>query len=82
LAHPDVVQAAVFCVPDRDRIEHLHAAVVLREAATATPDGLAEHIRATVSPKHVPARIHIRPAMPLTGVGKPDKTQLAAESGG
>ncbi len=82
LAHPDVVQAAVFCVRDRDRIEHLHAAVVLREAATATADGLAEHIRATISPKHVPARIHIRPALPLTGVGKPDKARLAVEASG
>lgn len=82
LAHPDVVQAAVFCVRDRDRIEHLHAAVVLRETGTANPDELAEHIRATISPKHVPAQIHVLSALPLTGVGKPDKARLAVEAGG
>nr|BEK63504.1 AMP-binding protein [Kitasatospora purpeofusca] len=82
LAHPEVAQAAVFCVLDRDRVEHLHAAVVLREAGTADPEGLAEHIRATISPKHVPARIHVRPALPLTGVGKPDKARLATEASG
>lgn len=82
LAHADVAQAAVFCVRDRDRVEYLHAAVVLREAGTADPDGLAEHIRATISPKHVPAQIHVRSALPLTGVGKPDKARLTAEASG
>ncbi|MFD5560707.1 class I adenylate-forming enzyme family protein [Kitasatospora griseola] len=82
LAHPDVLQAAAFCVRDRDRIEYLHAAVVLRDAGTADPDELAEHVRATVSPKHVPARIRVRSALPLTGVGKPDKARLAAEASG
>ncbi|MFE0578420.1 class I adenylate-forming enzyme family protein [Streptomyces sp. NPDC058874] len=81
LAHPDVAQAAVFCVKDRDRIEHLHAAVVLRAPGAVTPEELAEHIRATISPKHVPADIRVRPALPLTGVGKPDKARLAAEAG-
>ncbi|MFB6887797.1 class I adenylate-forming enzyme family protein [Kitasatospora sp. NPDC056327] len=82
LAHPDVAQAAVFCVRDQDRIEHLHAAVTLREAGTAGPDELAEHVRARISPKHVPARIRVRSDLPLTGVGKPDKARLAAEASG
>ncbi|AZK97908.1 MULTISPECIES: class I adenylate-forming enzyme family protein [Streptomyces] len=81
LSHPDIAQACVFCVRDRDRIEYLHAAVVLREGATATVADLADHIRATISPKHVPAETTIRTELPLTGVGKPDKARLAAEAG-
>ncbi|MEU0987288.1 AMP-binding protein [Streptomyces sp. NPDC005953] len=80
LAHPDVVQACVFCVRDADRIEHMHAAVVLREASTATAADLAEHIRVAISPKHIPEEIGIRTALPLTGAGKPDKARLAAEA--
>ncbi|MCX4657993.1 AMP-binding protein [Streptomyces uncialis] len=80
LAHPDVVQAGVFCVRDKDRIEHMHAAVVLREPGAVTAAELADHVGAVISPKHVPAKIGIRTALPLTGAGKPDKARLAAEA--
>ncbi|MFI9503674.1 AMP-binding protein [Nocardia sp. NPDC052566] len=81
LAHPEVAQAAVFPVVDQDRIEYLHAAVVLRDPGAATEDELRTHIAAEISPKHVPARIHLRDALPLTGVGKPDKALLAKTAG-
>ncbi|MFE7767214.1 AMP-binding protein [Streptomyces sp. NPDC057438] len=81
MAHPDVVQAAVFCVRDEDRVEHPHAAVVLREGGTVTTAELRERVSTALSPKHVPAEIDIRPELPLTAVGKPDKARLAASAG-
>ncbi|MEV3870678.1 AMP-binding protein [Streptomyces sp. NPDC049906] len=82
LAHPEVAQACVFCVRDADRIEYMHAAVVLHQEGAVTVAELADHVRTAISPKHVPAEIRIRTSLPLTGVGKPDKTRLAAEAGG
>jgi fatty-acyl-CoA synthase len=82
MAHPDVVQAAVFCVRDKDRVEHMHAAVVLRDGGTATAAELSDHVSTALSPKHVPAEIGIRPELPLTRVGKPDRARLAAGAGG
>jgi fatty-acyl-CoA synthase len=81
MAHPDIVQACVFCVRDKDRIEYMHAAVVLRDGGTVTVDELRDHISAEISPKHVPAVIGIRAELPLTGVGKPDKARLTADAG-
>ncbi|MFD5552588.1 class I adenylate-forming enzyme family protein [Streptomyces sp. NPDC127068] len=83
LAHPGIAQAAVFAVADGDRIEHLHAAVALRDARTpVTEEELKARIGAELSAPHVPERIHLRPTLPLTAVGKPDKARLAAETGG
>lgn len=36
LTHQDIAQAAVFCVVDDDRVEHIHAAVVVRPGGTAS----------------------------------------------
>ncbi|MEV5986263.1 AMP-binding protein [Streptomyces sp. NPDC052051] len=80
LTHEDVVQAAVFGTPDEDRVEHIHATVVLRDGATATTAGLREHVTAALTPNHAPARIDIRAELPLTGIGKPDRARLAADA--
>lgn len=80
MSHQDVVQAAVFGAADEDRIEHIHAAVVLRDGATATTGHLREHVAAALTANHAPTRIDIRTALPLTGIGKPDRAQLAADA--
>ncbi|MFC0602880.1 class I adenylate-forming enzyme family protein [Streptomyces palmae] len=82
LAHPEVAQAAVYCVVDADRVEHIHAAVVLRAGGGADAEALREHVAAELSPQHVPAVIAFHGELPLTGAGKPDKRWLAAHEAG
>ncbi|MEV0847507.1 fatty acid--CoA ligase family protein [Streptomyces sp. NPDC049954] len=78
LSHPEIAQAAVYCVVDDDRVEHVHAAVVLRPGGTADSAALVGHVSAQLSPKHVPALVTFHDSLPLTGAGKPDKQALAA----
>ncbi|MFE1173094.1 class I adenylate-forming enzyme family protein [Streptomyces sp. NPDC058773] len=82
LTHPEVAQAAVYCVVDDGRVEHLHAAVVVRPGSTADSATLIGHVAAELSPKHVPAVVTFHDALPLTGAGKPDKQTLAARHSG
>ncbi|MEZ0090846.1 AMP-binding protein [Streptacidiphilus sp. EB129] len=82
MAHPDVVQSAVFGVPDADRVEHMHAVVVLRDGATATAAELRGHVAAALSPSHAPAEVAIDAELPLTGTGKPDRARLVARAAG
>jgi fatty-acyl-CoA synthase len=78
LAHPEVAQAHVVGVPHRDRGEIVVAAVELREGATATPDALVAHCRASLASYKVPARIVSRKAdeFPRTSTGKVHKPAL------
>ncbi|MFE3828877.1 class I adenylate-forming enzyme family protein [Streptomyces sp. NPDC059092] len=78
LTHPEVAQAAVYCVVDDDRVEHIHASVVVRPGGTADSGTLIGHVAAELTPKHVPAVVTFHDALPLTGAGKPDKRALAA----
>ena len=81
MTHPAVAQAAVFAVVDRDRLEHVHAAVATHPGQPEpTEEELRELLGTRLSVKHVPGRIQIRAALPLTGIGKPDKARLAAEA--
>ncbi|WP_432252743.1 ANL family adenylate-forming protein [Streptomyces sp. HNM1019] len=82
LTHPEVAQAAVYCVVDDDRVEHIHAAVVVRPGGTADSGTLIGHVAAELSPKHVPAVVTSHDALPLTAAGKPDKQALAARNRG
>ena len=78
MTHPEVAQAAVYCVVDGDRVEHIHAAVVVRPGRTVDSGTLIGHVAAELSPKHVPVGVTFHDALPLTGAGKPDKQTLAA----
>ncbi|MEH0416175.1 class I adenylate-forming enzyme family protein [Streptomyces sp. B21-083] len=82
LTHPEIAQATVYCVVDDDRVEHIHAAVVVRPGGTADSGTLIGHVAAELSPKHVPDAVTFHDALPLTGAGKPDKQTLAARHGG
>ncbi|MEU6814372.1 AMP-binding protein [Streptomyces sp. NPDC046860] len=75
-SHPDVLQSAVFGVRDEDRMERVHAAVLLTPGATTTADDLRALVRAERGAMYEPARITFPSALPLTDVGKPDKKEL------
>ncbi|MEU7145433.1 long-chain fatty acid--CoA ligase [Nocardia sp. NPDC046473] len=80
LAHPDVVQAAVFGVADHDSVERVHAVIVADGDAENLTERLKEHVAAELSPAHVPVVIRRCAELPLTEAGKPDKRALRAHS--
>ncbi|MFJ8390279.1 class I adenylate-forming enzyme family protein [Streptomyces sp. NPDC094438] len=82
LSHPDVVQAAVFGVPDAEKVEHVHAAVVLRHEASVGEAELRAHVAGLLSDNHAPVHIGYYTELPLGETGKPDRRALLEAVGG
>lgn len=77
--HDDVIEVAVFGVPDPDWGEAVHAAVVLRKTATTSAEELRAHARGLIAGYKVPRVVHlVDGALPKSGAGKILKRNLAA----
>jgi acyl-CoA synthetase (AMP-forming)/AMP-acid ligase II len=74
--HPDVLEAAVFGVPDPRWIEAVHGAVVIQPGAALTEDLLRAYCRNELPGYKVPKVIHFERELPRTPVGKFDKANL------
>lgn len=75
--HPDVLEAAVFGIPDTKWGEAVHAVVVPRGVNGVTPEGLIAHCRARIAGYKVPKRIEMRSdPLPKSGAGKILKREL------
>ncbi|ODU05972.1 MAG: hypothetical protein ABS81_06030 [Pseudonocardia sp. SCN 72-86] len=70
LQHPDVVDAAVFGVPDPDLIEVVCASVQLRPGTTVSEEELRRFCRRRLANFRVPRGIQVVEAWPLTESGK------------
>ena len=81
LSHPAVEDALSFGVPDDKYGEDIEAAVVLRQARTATEDELKGFARSQLSAFEVPARIFFLADLPRTDKGAGDRRRLAAQLG-
>jgi len=68
-AHPEVIDAATFGLPDPVWGETVAACVTLR--SPIAPSALIEHCRTLIAPESVPAEIHVLAEFPRGPAGKP-----------
>jgi len=78
LAHPAVVHAMSFGVPDAKYGEEINAAVVLAQAAAVSEADLQQYCARTLSAFEIPKRIHFVAELPTTAKGAGDRRRLAA----
>jgi fatty-acyl-CoA synthase/8-demethylnovobiocic acid synthase len=71
--HPDVLDACVYGHKDTDRLERVHAAVVLRPDAAVNFTTLREHVAAAMTPRHSPVRFVRWDQLPIGQSGKLDR---------
>ncbi|SOB85976.1 AMP-binding protein [Streptomyces sp. 1331.2] len=76
--HPDVREAVMFTTADPDRLERVHAAVALAPGSRTTAEQLRRWSREHGHARCTPDTVLLLPAIPLTGLGKPDVAVLRA----
>ncbi len=77
--HPDILEAAVFGLPDDRRGETVAAAVSLVEGATMDPEAVKDYVLSELAPYKHPRIVEIREELPKTGSGKIRKVELVSE---
>jgi carnitine-CoA ligase len=82
LTHDEVVEAAVFGVPDAIRDEAVKACVVLAAGSVLSADDLRAYCRGHLAGFKVPSIIDIRDSLPKTSIGKVEKRTLRQEEPG
>jgi fatty-acyl-CoA synthase/long-chain acyl-CoA synthetase len=76
--HPDVLEAAVFGIPNDEWGETVHAVVVVREDASMTQEHVIAHSREHLAGYKIPRSVTWSPELPKTGSGKILKRDLRA----
>ena len=80
--HPDVLEVAVFGVPDKLYGETVAAVIVTRESASSTPAELDVFCRERLAAFEVPASFREASALPHTAKGSLDRSAVAQRFGG
>jgi long-chain acyl-CoA synthetase len=78
LANPEVLDVAVFGIPDAEYGEALAAAVVPAPGRSPTPESIRAWVRERLAGYKVPKVIDFHAALPREGMGKLFKNQLRA----
>jgi acyl-CoA synthetase (AMP-forming)/AMP-acid ligase II len=81
-AHPDVAEASVIGVDDKQFGQRLAAFVVLNDGATATAETLKEYVRENLANYKVPRDITILDELPRSSTGKIVRRDLQARVDG
>jgi oxalate---CoA ligase len=79
LRHPAVAEALSFAVPHKTLGEEVHAAVVLKDAASERE--LREHCAQALADFKVPRQIHVLEALPRGATGKLQRISMAQTLG-
>lgn len=79
VSHEDVVQAAVYGVPDERWGEQVAAALVPRAGRTIDPKALTEWLRTRISRHRIPKFWQVRESLPTNASGKVQKFILQEE---
>jgi long-chain acyl-CoA synthetase len=74
--HPDVAVSAVIGIPSDQWGEAVHAVVVQKPGATVTLEALIAHCHTLIAGYKCPRSAEFRDALPTTGAGKIQKTEL------
>lgn len=74
--HPAVGASAVIGIPSEHWGEAVHAVVVLKPGTSATAEELMAHCHGLIANYKCPRGVEFRPALPMTGAGKIQKTVL------
>ncbi|EDM69880.1 AMP-dependent synthetase and ligase [Roseobacter sp. AzwK-3b] len=77
--HPEIIDCAVYGVPDEKWGEAVHAAVQVRDAKAASAEDIIAFIRERLGPVQTPKSIRFLEALPRNAIGKLQKMQLAEE---
>lgn len=76
LDHPDVIEAAVFGVPDEVFGESLMAVVIPRTRTAVSANALIQHCRKLIGGYKIPRRIVFSEELPKNSLGKIAKSQM------
>jgi acyl-CoA synthetase (AMP-forming)/AMP-acid ligase II len=79
LTHPEIDNAAAVAVADLEFGKRFVAVVSARAGSCIEAETLATWLRSRLARHEMPRRIEIRPALPLTPIGKIDRRKLTKE---
>jgi len=68
--HPDILEAAVFGIPNDDLGEEVAAAVVVKPNSELTPEDIIKYVKQRVAPYKYPRVVKIMDELPKTAAGK------------
>ncbi len=77
--HPEIIDCAVYGVPDRKWGEAVHAAVQVRDTRAVTEADILAFIRDRLGPVKTPKSVAFHDSLPRNAIGKLQKTQLAEQ---